>query len=158
MLKPTNKVSARLMSELPGCNASERRASLVKTIEFLECAPRHILCPADLSTVLRISDDDIKNHFRQLSKTGSLKLGVSMNGSRSSVTARLLPLRIEFCPRCNSEHILFVIYDSEKRKTESGIRWRRCASCRCSGSQTGCTAAVSKTRRVRSQSHKERVE
>jgi len=24
MLKPTDKVSARLMSELPGCNASER--------------------------------------------------------------------------------------------------------------------------------------
>jgi hypothetical protein len=30
MLKPTDKVSARLMSKLPGCNASERRASLDK--------------------------------------------------------------------------------------------------------------------------------
>jgi len=30
MLKPTDKVSFRLMSELPGCNASERWASLVK--------------------------------------------------------------------------------------------------------------------------------
>ncbi len=30
MLKPTDKVSLGLMSELPGCNVSERRASLVK--------------------------------------------------------------------------------------------------------------------------------
>ena len=30
MLKPTDKVSFGLMSELSGCNASERRASLVK--------------------------------------------------------------------------------------------------------------------------------
>jgi hypothetical protein len=30
MLKHTDKVSYGLMSELPGCNASERRASLVK--------------------------------------------------------------------------------------------------------------------------------
>jgi hypothetical protein len=30
MLKPTDKVSLGLMSELPGCNASERRASLDK--------------------------------------------------------------------------------------------------------------------------------
>jgi len=30
MLKPTDKVSARLMSELAHCNASERWASLVK--------------------------------------------------------------------------------------------------------------------------------
>ena len=29
MLKPTDKVSARLASELPGCNVSERQASLV---------------------------------------------------------------------------------------------------------------------------------
>jgi hypothetical protein len=27
--------------------------------------------PAGLSTILSISDDDIKNYFRQLSKTGS---------------------------------------------------------------------------------------
>jgi len=30
MLKPTDKVSFGLMSELPGCNVSERWASLVK--------------------------------------------------------------------------------------------------------------------------------
>ena len=30
MLEPTDKVSFGLMSELPGCNVSERRASLVK--------------------------------------------------------------------------------------------------------------------------------
>jgi hypothetical protein len=31
MLKPADKVSFGLMSELPGCNVSERRASLVRT-------------------------------------------------------------------------------------------------------------------------------
>ena len=32
MLEPTDKVSFWLASELPGCNVSERRASLVKDV------------------------------------------------------------------------------------------------------------------------------
>jgi hypothetical protein len=52
--------------------------------------------------------------------------------------------RIDRCPKCDSEKIVFPESWGRKKEKESrGIKWR-CSDCGCAGYQSGCIVVVTR--------------
>jgi len=56
----------------------------------------------------------------------------------------MFPAKIELCPECNSDKLVFPESRGRKQRNESrGIKWC-CSDCGCSGFQSGCLVVVTR--------------
>jgi len=69
---------------------------------------------------------------------------VVANLLKESVETTFTTRRIDRCPNCDSEEIVFSESRGRKRKNESrGIKWR-CSDCGCAGFQSGSVVVVTR--------------
>jgi hypothetical protein len=59
------------------------------------------------------------------------------------VETNFIPRKIDRCPECDSEKIVFPKSRGKKKDEAGGINWG-CSDCRCAGFQSGCVSGGDK--------------